>query len=162
MAAVTAAAAAAIQNQSVGEMTGDQSKPLPVGRGQSATTESTVSSSVADVPKKKSLAQVDDSVGTSTYKLNSSILEEAKAKIRQAEEDRKSSGIPPRLIPLVEMCLPHDYRLSQFETDVGERTDGLKRLLGSCTTSACLGNVDDGSVDRKSDDGALFEDAEGN
>lgn len=109
------------------------------------------------VPKRSLL---DDSAATGTSsarQLSDSVLQEARAKILQAKEDRKQSKLPKRLIPLVEMCLPPGYRLSTFEEDA-QRT--YQKVFGSCSSSACLGHVDMGHVDRKDNDGALFEDAE--
>ena len=99
----------------------------------------------------------EPATSTSSRRLSDSVLQKARAKIVQAEEDRKQSKLPKRLIPLVEMCLPPGYRLSSFEEDA-QKT--YQKVFGSCTSSACLGNVDAGHVDRKDEDGALFEDAE--
>jgi hypothetical protein len=106
---------------------------------------------------------LDESTGTapssrSSQRLSESVLQEAREKIAQAEEDRNQSKLPKRLIPLVEMCLPPGYRLSSFEEDA-QKT--YQKLFGACSSSACLGNVGTGNVvDRKDEDGVLFEDAE--
>ena len=107
-----------------------------------------------DIPKTSLL----DNSGTSSHRLNESVLREAKAKIVQAEEDRRKSRLPRRLIPLVEMCLPPNYRLSQFEKDAGKT---YQKVFGSCMSSDCLCNINDGEesrdADRKDEDGELFD-----
>ena len=130
--------------------------------GSFVTTTTASSSNITnnnypDTPKRSLL---DDSFGTapSSQRLSESILQEAREKIARAEEDRNQSKLPKRLIPLVEMCLPPGYRLSSFEEDA-QKT--YQKLFGACSSSACLGNVGAGNVvDRKDEDGLLFEDAE--
>ena len=123
------------------------------------TTASTSQTTNNNNPGAAKRSLLDESAtSTSSRQLSDSVLQKARAKIVQAEEDRKQSKLPKRLIPLVEMCLPPGYRLSSFEEDA-QKT--YQKVFGSCTSSACLGNVDMGHVDRKDEDGALFEDAEG-
>ena len=130
--------------------------------GSFVTTTTASSSNITnnnypDTPKRSLL---DDSFGTapSSQRLSESVLQEARKKIARAEEDRNQSKLPKRLIPLVEMCLPPGYRLSSFEEDA-QKT--YQKLFGACSSSACLGNVGAGNVvDRKDEDGLLFEDAE--
>lgn len=99
-----------------------------------------------------------DNSGMSSHQLNESVLQEAKAKIAWAEEDRQKSRLPKRLVPLIEMCLPPNYRLSQFEEDAGKT---YQKVFGSCTSPACLGNIDDGEkrndAHRRDEDGELFD-----
>lgn len=122
------------------------------------TTASTSQTTNNNNPGAAKRSLLDESAtSTSSRQLSDSVLQKARAKIVQAEEDRKQSKLPKRLIPLVEMCLPPGYRLSSFEEDA-QKT--YQKVFGSCTSSACLGNVDVGHVDRKDEDGALFEDAE--
>ena len=120
-----------------------------------ASTSQTANNNNPGVAKRSLLDE--SATSTSSRRLSDSVLQKARAKIVQAEEDRKQSKLPKRLIPLVEMCLPPGYRLSSFEEDA-QKT--YQKVFGSCTSSACLGNVDAGYVDRKDEDGALFEDAE--
>uniref|UniRef100_A0A7S0AKW9 Uncharacterized protein n=1 Tax=Minutocellus polymorphus TaxID=265543 RepID=A0A7S0AKW9_9STRA len=120
-----------------------------------ASSSNTTNNNNPSVPKRSLL---DDSAVTSPPRqLSESVLQEAREKIIKAREDRHQSKLPKRLIPLVEMCLPPGYRLSAFEEDA-QKT--YQKLFGSCSSSACLGNVDMGHVDRKDEDGVLFEDAE--
>ena len=120
-----------------------------------ASTSQTTNNNNPGVAKRSLLDE--PATSTSSRRLSDSVLQKARAKIVQAEEDRKQSKLPKRLIPLVEMCLPPGYRLSSFEEDA-QKT--YQKVFGSCTSSTCLGNVDAGHVDRKDEDGALFEDAE--
>ena len=120
-----------------------------------ASTSQTTNNNNPGVAKRSLLDE--SATPTSSRRLSDSVLQKARAKIVQAEEDRKQSKLPKRLIPLVEMCLPPGYRLSSFEEDA-QKT--YQKVFGSCTSSACLGNVDAGHVDRNDEDGALFEDAE--
>ena len=121
-----------------------------------ASTSQTTNNNNPGVAKRSLLDE--SATPTSSRRLSDSVLQKARAKIVQAEEDRKQSKLPKRLIPLVEMCLPPGYRLSSFEEDA-QKT--YQKVFGSCTSSACLGNVDAGHVDRKDQDGALFEEPEG-
>ena len=123
-----------------------------------STSQTTTNNNNPGVAKRSLLDESETSTRTSSRRLSDSVLQKAREKIVQAEEDRKQSKLPKRLIPLVEMCLPPGYRLSSFEEDA-QKT--YQKVFGSCTSSACLGNVDAGYVDRKDEDGALFEDAEG-
>ena len=126
-----------------------------------ASSSNITNSNYPGTPKRSLL---DESTGTarpssrSSQRLSESVLQEAREKIAQAEKDRNQSKLPKRLIPLVEMCLPPGYRLSSFEEDA-QKT--YQKLFGACSSSACLGNVGAGNaVDRKDEDGVLFEDAE--
>eukprot|EP00563_Minutocellus_polymorphus_P007536 CAMPEP_0181021082 /NCGR_PEP_ID=MMETSP1070-20121207/793_1 /TAXON_ID=265543 /ORGANISM="Minutocellus polymorphus, Strain NH13" /LENGTH=138 /DNA_ID=CAMNT_0023097937 /DNA_START=216 /DNA_END=632 /DNA_ORIENTATION=+ len=120
-----------------------------------ASSSNTTNNNNPGVPKRSLLD--DSAVTSSSRQLSESVLQEAREKIIKAREDRHQSKLPKRLIPLVEMCLPPGYRLSAFEEDA-QKT--YQKLFGSCSSSACLGNVDVGHVDRKDEDGVLFEDAE--
>ena len=133
--------------------------------GSFVTTTTASSSNITNnnYPGTPKRSLLDDSFGTapssrSSQRLSESVLQEARKKIARAEEDRHQSKLPKRLIPLVEVCLPPGYRLSSFEEDA-QKT--YQKLFGACSSSACLGNVGAGNVvDRKDEDGLLFEDAE--
>ena len=128
-----------------------------------ATASSSNSTNNNNYPGTPKRSLLDDSFGTapssrSSQRLSESVLQEAREKIARAEEDRNQSKLPKRLVPFVEMCLPPGYRLSSFEEDA-QKT--YQKLFGACSSSACLGNVGAGNaVDRKDEDGVLFEDAE--
>ena len=125
-----------------------------------ATASSSSTTNNNNYPGTPKRSLLDESTGTapSSQRLSDSILQEARGKIARAEKDRNQSKLPKRLIPLVEMCLPPGYRLSSFEEDA-QKT--YQKLFGACSSSACLGNVGAGHVvDRKDEDGVLFEDAE--
>mmetsp|Transcript_18002 Transcript_18002/g.39357 ORF Transcript_18002/g.39357 Transcript_18002/m.39357 type:complete len:167 (-) Transcript_18002:30-530(-) len=131
-----------------------QSEQRANDSSMSITTSTASTEGYEEIPKTSLL----DNSGMSSHQLNESILQEAKAKIARAEEDRRKSRLPKRLVPLVEMCLPPDYRLSQFEEDAGKT---YQKIFGSCTPSACLGNIDDGGkhndAHRRDEDGELFD-----
>ena len=71
-----------------------------------ASSSNITNSNYPGTPKRSLL---DESTGTarpssrSSQRLSESVLQEAREKIAQAEEDRNQSKLPKRLIPLVEM-----------------------------------------------------------
>eukprot|EP00550_Attheya_septentrionalis_P002812 CAMPEP_0198294712 /NCGR_PEP_ID=MMETSP1449-20131203/23875_1 /TAXON_ID=420275 /ORGANISM="Attheya septentrionalis, Strain CCMP2084" /LENGTH=122 /DNA_ID=CAMNT_0043994751 /DNA_START=327 /DNA_END=695 /DNA_ORIENTATION=+ len=68
-------------------------------------------------------------VGISRHSLNANVLQQARHSIQLAQADRQNSKLPPLLIPLVEICLPNDYRLSQLERDADHT---FQQVFGSC------------------------------
>lgn len=78
-------------------------------------------------------------------------MQEAKDKIARAEEDRANSGLPKLVIPLVEMFLSPDYRLSQFEKDLHRTINKVVQPCGLTSQDTCLG-----SIDEEIEDGGAF------
>ena len=83
--------------------------------------------------------------------LSDTVMQEAKDKIARAEEDRANSGLPKLVIPLVEMFLSPDYRLSQFEKDLHRTINKVVQPCGLTSQDTCLG-----SIDEEIEDGGAF------
>ena len=93
----------------------------------------------------------EDPISTS-FRLNSSVLEEAQVKIREAEAHRAASKIRPKqLIPVVEGLLPPDMTLQEFEDKVEKKANRVAEMWHGCL-EGCYGQEEGGGHAHQEDD----------